>query len=165
MLHKLVSTYRSKRKVSRWPVALCANMLDVSAYNALVIYLTLNPKWNFVKKSHRRRLFLIEFGNALVQPYIEKRSFIPRAEHALSVVSEIQGIQVEPPPASEAGCSSVRCSRARLEHVPRAPKRARCHMCPKTSTANLHGVRCDGCRKPTCPTHRFNICAQCEKRI
>lgn len=77
-LDEMVGTYRCKRKVLRWPLAVFENMLDISAVNALVIFLHLNPYWKYVQKKYRRRLFLIEVGKSLVQPYIEIRKRFPR---------------------------------------------------------------------------------------
>lgn len=48
------------------------NMLDISAFNAYVIWIHLNPTWNS-NKSHRRRLFLKELGFALVQGQLRSR--------------------------------------------------------------------------------------------
>ena len=47
-------------------------MLDISASNAYVIWIHLNPTWNS-NKSHRRRLFLKELGFALVQGLLRSR--------------------------------------------------------------------------------------------
>lgn len=80
VLDQMVGTYRCKRKVNRWPVALFCNMLDVSGVNAFVLFTSLNPEWNISKKKFRRRLFLIEVGKSLVRPYIETRKSMPRSE-------------------------------------------------------------------------------------
>lgn len=44
-LDQMVGTYRSERKVNRWPMALFCNILDVSAVNALVVYTRMFPRW------------------------------------------------------------------------------------------------------------------------
>lgn len=49
-LDKLVGTYRCKRKVNRWPLALFCNILDTSAYNSFVIFIHLNADWKHEKK-------------------------------------------------------------------------------------------------------------------
>lgn len=155
---EMVGSYRSKRKVRRWPVAVFNNMLDIAACNALVIFLSLNPTWNFSKKNYRRRIFLKEVGMGLVQPYIQRRERIPRAPHASALVNEIQNNPPEPETTNNESTSRTR----RLQHTPRSNKRARCHMCPNISKANLHSVRCDKCTKTVCPIHRYVICEKCE---
>lgn len=48
--------------VKPWPFAVFCNMMNMSAYNAFVIFVEINPKWNICKKQYRRRLFLKEVG-------------------------------------------------------------------------------------------------------
>lgn len=60
-LDEMVGTYRCKRKVLRWPLALFENMLDISAVNALVLFLDVKPQWKEKEKKYRRRLFLVSF--------------------------------------------------------------------------------------------------------
>ncbi|KAJ4446385.1 hypothetical protein ANN_13081 [Periplaneta americana] len=52
-------TYTCERKTNRWPVILFYNILDVSAYNAYVLWTSIDPNWN-ANKLTRRRLFLEE---------------------------------------------------------------------------------------------------------
>ena len=61
VLDKLVRTYTCKRASFRWTVAFFLNMLDIAAYNALVLWITANPYWQ-QGKPHWRRLFLRELG-------------------------------------------------------------------------------------------------------
>lgn len=159
IMDEMVGTYRCKRKVNRWPVAVFCNMLDISALNAYIIYIELNPNWNYTKKNLRRRLFLIEIGNSLVRSYIESRERTPRSDHAVAVVREIQGVPDENLPPEPQPSTS----RNRLQHHPSTNKRARCHLCPKLRNANVHSARCDKCRKAVCPNHRYILCEKCEE--
>lgn len=56
------------------------NMLDLSAINAFTIFTKLNPEWNANKTNTRlrRRLFLTELGEALVEKTIATRKRMPR---------------------------------------------------------------------------------------
>ncbi|KAG1971378.1 hypothetical protein F2P79_002510 [Pimephales promelas] len=76
-LDKLVGTYTCQRKTVHWPMVVFFNMLDVSAYNSLVLWTEVNPMWN-QKKNFKRRLFLEELGEALVTPLMKRRLTIPR---------------------------------------------------------------------------------------
>ncbi|XP_035854995.1 uncharacterized protein LOC118494664 [Sander lucioperca] len=78
-LDKLVGTYSCRRKTARWPLAVFHNILDVSAYNAFVLWRELRPKW-MRGKLNRHRAFLEELGRALVTPLIERRRCLPRTE-------------------------------------------------------------------------------------
>ena len=41
-MDQLVRSYSTKRMTRRWPMAIFYNMVDVSALNALIVYLSLN---------------------------------------------------------------------------------------------------------------------------
>lgn len=45
VLDERVGTYRCKRKVKRWPMAIFENMFDVSSFDASVLSTELNPTW------------------------------------------------------------------------------------------------------------------------
>ncbi|XP_031139747.1 uncharacterized protein LOC116039112 [Sander lucioperca] len=81
-LDKLVGTYSCRRKTTRWPLAVFHNILDVSAYNAFVLWRELRPQW-MRGKLYRRCVFLEQLGRALVTPLIERRSRLPRTEAPL----------------------------------------------------------------------------------
>ncbi|KAM4036366.1 LOW QUALITY PROTEIN: piggyBac transposable element-derived protein 4-like [Anomaloglossus baeobatrachus] len=70
-LDQLIGTYTCKRKTNRWPMVIFYNMLDVSAYNAFVLWKEIDPNWN-KNILYKRRLFLEELGKSLVSPYIEE---------------------------------------------------------------------------------------------
>ncbi|XP_029353197.1 large neutral amino acids transporter small subunit 3-like [Echeneis naucrates] len=60
----LTGTYTCKPMTARWHVALFHNILDVSAFNAYVVWTAIDPTWN-QGKSFKRRLFIAELGKAL----------------------------------------------------------------------------------------------------
>lgn len=92
VLDERVGTYRCKRKVNRWPMAIFENLLDVSVFNAFVIFTELNPQWKEKEKKYRRRLFIIDVAEDLVMDYIHVRKNAPRSENANSVVQMIRGV-------------------------------------------------------------------------
>jgi hypothetical protein len=67
-----VGTYSVKFKCRRWHVTFFCNILDLSAFNGFVIHSLHDPIWNN-KKLHRRRLYLLELGNALLREHIKRR--------------------------------------------------------------------------------------------
>ncbi|XP_028432779.1 piggyBac transposable element-derived protein 4-like [Perca flavescens] len=83
-LDKVVGTYSCRRRTNRWPQTLFFNMVDVSAYNAYVIFTAVDPSWNQAKL-FQRRLFLEELGNSLVSAAILRREHLPRAPVAASL--------------------------------------------------------------------------------
>ncbi|KRX55631.1 PiggyBac transposable element-derived protein 4 [Trichinella sp. T9] len=66
-LDKMTSTYSCQRMTARWPLIVFYTIIDVSAYNANVLWTEKHRTWN-ARRLHKRRLFLEELGKALVQP-------------------------------------------------------------------------------------------------
>lgn len=140
IMDQMVGTYRCKRKVNRWPMALFCNLLDVSACNAYIIYTSMFPEWNATKTNAniRRRLFLVDVGNALVQPQIDRRRHGPRFSSSLDA------------PSTSA-----------IQHLPANNKRGRCYVCTYKNNRNMFISRCDRCKNFLCNEHKFNICSKC----
>jgi len=53
-------------------VAFFFNLVDIAAYNALVLWITMNPNWH-QGKSHARRLLLRELGMSLTNDHASER--------------------------------------------------------------------------------------------
>lgn len=53
-LDKLVAEYTCRRQTKRWPITVFYNIIDVSAYNAFVLWLEINPTWHKMKLTKRR---------------------------------------------------------------------------------------------------------------
>ncbi|XP_030006547.1 LOW QUALITY PROTEIN: piggyBac transposable element-derived protein 4-like [Sphaeramia orbicularis] len=87
-LDKVVGSYSCRRMTARWPLVVFHNIVNVSGYNAFVIWRELNPGW-MPGKCNKRRVFLEQLGKALVAPLIERRPRLPSAESAASVVKAV----------------------------------------------------------------------------
>lgn len=175
-LDKLVGTYRCKRKVNRWPLALFCNILDTSAYNSFVIFIHLNADRKYEKKKYRRRLYLVELGKQLVTPYIANRKTRPRTPNANAVIDEIQNISSRSSSpttsTSAAPTSTTNASRKsnlpnsqKLTHAPSAGKRSRCAHCEYKNNKNLYSNRCDKCITYVCNAHHFKLCTNCIDKL
>uniref|UniRef100_A0AAV2L7G4 Reverse transcriptase domain-containing protein n=1 Tax=Knipowitschia caucasica TaxID=637954 RepID=A0AAV2L7G4_KNICA len=88
-LDKVTATYSCQRKTARWPLVIFYNIVDVSAYNAYVLWTAINQKWN-AGKLYRRRLFLEELGKALVTPKIQMRAKPARSPAAAAVIEKVK---------------------------------------------------------------------------
>ncbi|XP_026036683.1 piggyBac transposable element-derived protein 1-like [Astatotilapia calliptera] len=66
-LDMVVSTYSCRRRTNRWPMALFHNMIDVSLYNAFVLWTSVDRSW-LQQKPHRRRLYIEEVGEMVSTP-------------------------------------------------------------------------------------------------
>ncbi|XP_064883166.1 piggyBac transposable element-derived protein 4-like [Oncorhynchus nerka] len=72
-LDKVNGTYSCRRMTARWPLVIFHNIIDVSSYNAFVIWNKINPTW-MPDKRNKRRVFLEQLGKALVTLHIQKDS-------------------------------------------------------------------------------------------
>ncbi|XP_053285620.1 piggyBac transposable element-derived protein 4-like [Pleuronectes platessa] len=88
-LDKVIGTYSCRRMTARWPLVVFHNILDVSSYNAFVIWREVNPDW-MPGKRNKRRVFLERLGKALVAPYIARRERVPRTEASAAVVKAVK---------------------------------------------------------------------------
>lgn len=148
-LDQAVATYTCKRKTNRWPMILFYNMIDVSAFNAYVIWTSINPSWN-KNMLTRRRLYLEELGKSFLEEFVIRRKTMPRSEHAKSIVKNMkrvhaQSLQIAVP-----------------ESLNTDKKRARCGFC-KSNSDNKTNMVCKLCRKFLCKQHVCYLCINCEK--
>jgi hypothetical protein len=127
-----VGTYSVKFKCRRWHVVFFCNVLDLSAFNGFVVHSLINPQWNANKLS-RRRLYLLELGNALVRRHLERR------ERPVVAALDIP-------------------STPRLPNDTR--KRGVCQICEEGERKKC-STRCDNCNEFVCKDHSGQICRKC----
>lgn len=151
-LDQLVGNYTCKRQTKRWPVALFSNIMDVSAYNAYVIWTEINPAWNS-NKLFKRRLFLEELGNEMIKPHIIRRKKLPYGTSAKSVVHKIQVASM-----SAAATAPLRC----LDNTVASNKRQRCFFCHHTKNSSKYSTICNNCQKFVCKEHSCLLCQNCQ---
>lgn len=91
-MDQMVGGYTCKRATNRWPLAMFFNMLDVAGLAAFVIH----DKLGHVKRTDRRRIFLMELAEQLVLPYMEQRAENPhsRAMQHVKQSMALFGIEV-----------------------------------------------------------------------
>lgn len=49
--------YTTRRRTQRWPICLLYHMIDISCFNAFILFTTINPRWTEKKKIYKRILF------------------------------------------------------------------------------------------------------------
>ncbi|XP_059394628.1 piggyBac transposable element-derived protein 4-like [Carassius carassius] len=149
-LDKLVATYTCQRKTARWPMVIFFNMLDVSAYNAFVLWTEINPSWH-KGKNIRRRLFLQELGEALVAPFMKRRHYAPRTPASQNMVMEARACSST---AKKPGCSPISSP----------SKRKRCQVC-EAKKGTKTSMMCSQCNIYICKTHAIitSYCYACKK--
>lgn len=73
-MDQMLGTYTCKRSTKRWPLAMFYNMVDVAALAAFTIYNEMKP----IRRSDRRRSFLLLLTKQLAIPNIEERALNSR---------------------------------------------------------------------------------------
>ncbi|XP_054717484.1 piggyBac transposable element-derived protein 4-like [Uloborus diversus] len=145
-LDQIVATYTCKRGTTQWPVVLFYNIIDVSAYNAFVVWREINLSYHENKKN-RRRYFVEELGYELIKPSLHNRKFLPRTEAAAAIVKKSQ---IDPTEDSNMN----RCKT-------NAKKRGRCNFCPR-ELDRKYSDKSHKCLKVTCKNHFYQVCNSCK---
>ncbi|KAM4035776.1 uncharacterized protein ACNLHF_014862 [Anomaloglossus baeobatrachus] len=105
-LDKLTATYTCQRMTRRWPMVVFSNILDVSAYNAFVLWTHIHQGWNSKKKNKQRMLFE-ELGRSLVKAHIDQRKRVPGDPAAAALVRQLQSsTSASPTPTATQRASS-----------------------------------------------------------
>ncbi|XP_053171655.1 piggyBac transposable element-derived protein 4-like [Scomber japonicus] len=165
-LDKVIGTYSCRRMTRRWPLVVFHNLIDVSSYNAFVIWRELNPSW-LSGKRNKRRVFLERLGKQLVAPLIRRRARFPRTVAAADVVRantdrnrdrdrdrdrDREDHHDPPRLAAESDSAAADGSRTR--------KRKRCEMCTEKKDRKTRFV-CRSCRKYICGGCSVAVCGTC----
>lgn len=142
-----VGYYTCARKTRRWPMRLFYFIIDAACLNAFVVWNLKNPQWRNHKGSTRldkRRLFLTEVADKLVQPLITQRASDPSISHQTSVAKAMFAIGVQPTPSRFV--------------TNQAKKRGRCHSCPRKED-NKCEHKCTKCNSFVCGSHAVKTIA------
>lgn len=139
-----VGAYSCKRRTNRWPMALFYNLIDVSTFNAFVLWVAVDPSWN-QGKSYKRRLFLEELGKMLVYPLMERRERLPRTPAAAAMVQSKRRSEV----AEASGSADTDDKRRR-----------RCTFCP--AKKGKIATTCSNCGIYICKKHMLQFCSSCK---
>ena len=144
-LDHLVKMYTCKRKKNRWPMTMFFNILDCAGVAAYVTWTTKNPDWNG-NKHHKRRLFIKELGNQLVERELLRRQANPQAmqRHVRSAMIAL-GREIQLP----------------TTETPSTSFKQRCHLCDRSADRKVK-ILCSTCGKPCCRDHAAFVCQDCQ---
>lgn len=79
VVDQLCASYDCSRNSRRWPMVIFYTMLNVAGINSQVIYKANNPN----EKKLRRRNFLREIANVLIQPQLKRRAALTNLPRTL----------------------------------------------------------------------------------
>ena len=125
-LDQLVRNYNCIRKCNRWPLTLFMNLLNIGAYNALVLFVSIHPEYEH-KSGQMRKRFLIQLSKALIGCEEE------------SLPNEVRM------PARLVQQPSPRQKTVHLLSEGEGPKIKRCASCQKTVCAEHVVYKCLDC--------------------
>ncbi|XP_065683301.1 piggyBac transposable element-derived protein 4-like isoform X1 [Hydra vulgaris] len=125
-LDQVVRCYSSRRKSNRWPFTMFCNILDIAAYNALILFLSIHPNYKN-GASHRRREFLKELSKSLIKKF-DANDNLPQivANNNLRQVVVQNNLLNQGQPNQE-------------QHI------KRCYMCPRVQDRKTR-LQCASCR-------------------
>lgn len=150
-LDQMVRSYTSKRKTNRWPMAFFYNMLDISALNAYVLWLEVDPNWGR-KQLFKRRLFIEELGKQLVSAMASTRDATESQQrNDNSSSSSRSSTPINPPASPQPSTSKLVPTKALI-----ASNRGRCSVCPR-STQRKASFRCVICQRLLCGEHKNTL--------
>nr|XP_046210847.1 piggyBac transposable element-derived protein 4-like [Oncorhynchus gorbuscha] len=158
-LDKVVGTYSCRRMTARWPLVVFHNILDVSSYNAFVIWREVKPDW-MPGKRNKRRVFLEQLGKTLLKPLIQRRQHLPRTEAASALVKVLQSATAAPPEQQCQGLAAGTAAAPLVAPATGASKRKRCQLCPPKKDSKTHTVCCR-CKKYICKGCSHAYCHTC----
>ncbi|XP_005914596.1 piggyBac transposable element-derived protein 4 [Haplochromis burtoni] len=159
-LDQVCGNYSCRRRTRRWPMCLLYHMLDVSCYNALVLFTAVDTEWNR-GKHHIRRLYIDQVGRALITPTMMKRNYLPRTPFALSLVLQAQGKEQQKQAKEEEQQEEEEEQQQEEEWESPSKKRKQCASCKQRKRIITN---CSRCGAPVCKIHLKTLCGLCYKK-
>lgn len=105
----MLSGFSCKRKTERWPMVTFYNILDISGYNAFILFKLVDPTFERTHKNHSRTEFLQILAMELAANYMAKRKRGPystRTNDSLSRFSSLDSLSTQSTTSSGFGYDS-----------------------------------------------------------
>lgn len=131
-LDQVVRTYSCRRKTRRWPFLMFANIVDIAAYNAYLLFLFVHPQYKN-RSPHRRRQFLIELAKSMLPNISESPQISSMTRSIVGSFNNNAGANVKP---------------------------GRCNFCPRNADKKTPHS-CSKCHKRVCKVHSKLFCQEC----
>lgn len=149
-MDKMVNEYSVKRSTKRWPFVLFQNTIDIACLNSFVLWKTKYPQLS-KNATHKRREFLLDMGQQLIKPYVERRlkSGVTFHKRILNAMYDFIGTS-DPRPST------------RIDNNQKSM--GRCVLCPRKYDKKSRST-CDKCKNFVCSNHHLTkkakICSNC----
>ena len=155
-MDKMLAHFSTKRRTSRWPLALFYNMLDVACLATYIIHKENNPEVG--KHSNSRRVFLQELGKNLSLNAIRTRATNRQVTKHFASRLAIESLLGHPISYETETCSSATEIKTPCQVI------GSCYLCRSTAKHQRKTRQsCNSCRKPICKEHSRTIfkCNSC----
>lgn len=149
-MDKMVNEYSVKRSTKRWPFVLFQNTIDIACLNSFVLWVTKNPQLSKIA-SHKRRAYLLDMGQQLIKPYVERRlqSGVTFHKRILDAMYNFIGT-LDPGPSTTINDNQK--------------SMGRCVLCPRKYDKKSRST-CSRCKNFVCSNHhstkKIKICSKC----
>lgn len=150
LLDQRCSNYSTGRRTRRWPLAIFYRLLDISASNSYVVFLSTQ-----LQKSESRFSFMKRLAGQLTRPHMQRRERMTAIQRDIRL-SLRRVLQLEPDTLPATGNSG--------EPPERLPIRKYCSQCdPKKKRKTQY--LCLLCKKPICLECSAMMCGLCRKKM
>ena len=130
-LDQAVRFYSVKRKTLRWPLTIFYNILDMSEYNSLIIFLKINPEYKATHQQRTRRRYLLDLAKEIASVYGSNQTD--------------NGLDESPPVPKKSFKSTNRCIVCPRTKDVKTP--CRCEKCDKSMCKKHMKTVCQSCLK------------------
>lgn len=163
-MDKMLCTYSTKRKTTRWPQAFFFNIIDVVGI-AYIIYCDHNPGQNNTVKQSRRRMLITEMWQDICYSLIQDRAARPLFTRNLSVKDAMEcvmGISINEINSQDDNVTFV--ADQDEDKTGRRKHKGDCHIC-KSGNEKRRSARkgCIECKRAVCKEHSVDStkCRHC----
>lgn len=149
-MDKMVNEYSVKRSTKRWPFVLFQNTIDIASLNSFVLWIAKHPHLS-KNAAHKRREFLLQMGQELIKPYVDRRlqTGVTFHKRILNAMYDFVGTS-DPGPSAKIDDNQKSIGR--------------CVLCPRKCDKKSRST-CDACKNFVCSSHHITkktkICTKC----
>lgn len=142
----MIGSYSTKRKTNRWPTVVFANILDISALNAYILFSEIDVSWAPTDRNRKRPEFLRQLALSLAKAHMMKRTRLPQQGFSAQLLTEIRTT-----------CTVSEASSNNPTSHSGTRKRGICSCCKSKSD-----IKCSICSNFICKTNRKTLCSSCK---
>lgn len=153
-LDQKCANYNTGRRTRRWPCAIWYAVMNIASVNSFILFQT------GTQSSMKRRNFIIQLGQTLIEPCMRRRLLETRLPRELrSVMQTILKCDDTTANQNQPSTSQPRVPDADT----RGKKRRRCYMCPSNNDSK-NSTTCNKCNKHVCKAHSKAtlLCDKCK---